>query len=129
MFKFYFKIVLVFLLNIFLTYKVYAENIGEIKIYGNDRISSKTIILFSEAKINDEVDDELLNIYLKNLYETNYFKNIEIKFENSILSIFVEEEPLIQSVKFEGLKAKKFIEPLKIPSNLKIGLHSKKVYF
>ena len=41
------------------------------------------------------------------------FKNIEIKFENNILSIFVEEEPLIQNVKFEGLKANKFIDPIK----------------
>ncbi len=119
MLKFYFKIALVFIINIFLVYKVYAENISEIKIYGNDRISTQTIILFSEAKINDEVDENILNFYLKNLYETNYFKNIEIKLENSILSIFVEEEPLIQSVKFQGLRAKKFIEPLKNSIKLK----------
>ena len=41
------------------------------------------------------------------------FKNIEINFENNILSILVEEEPLIQKVKFKGLKAKKFLDPLK----------------
>ena len=94
MIKYLKKFVLLFLINIVLTKVAIAENINEIKIYGNDRISIKTIILFSDAKLNDNVDENKLDVYLKNLYETNFFKNIKIKFENNILSIFVEEEPL-----------------------------------
>ena len=119
MIKYLKKFVLLFLINIVLTKVAIAENINEIKIFGNDRISIKTIILFSDAKLNDNVDENKLDVYLKNLYETNFFKNVEIKFENNILSIFVEEEPLIQNVKFEGLKANKFIDPIKKTIKLK----------
>ena len=117
--KFYKKIIFLFLINLIFINVSIAENINEIKIFGNERISTKTIILFSDAKLSDDVDENTLNAYLKNLYETNFFKNIEIKFENNILSIFVEEEPLIQNVKFEGLRAKKFIDPIKNSTTLK----------
>ena len=36
---------------------VAAENRRNIEIQGNDRISDNTIKLFSDAKINDEIDN------------------------------------------------------------------------
>ena len=96
-----------------------AETIKDIKVNGNERISSSTIILFSKAKINEKVDEDDLNFYLKNLYETNFFKNVNLKLENEILNINVIEQPIIQSVKFNGIKANKIIEPVRKSINLK----------
>ena len=67
--------------------------------------------MFSDAKIT-KVDENDLNKYLK-IYMRLIFKNIEIKIRENTLFIFVEEEPLIQNVIFNGLKASKFIDPLK----------------
>ena len=96
-----------------------ADVIKNIEVYGNERITDKTIILFSEAKLNFEIDENDLNLYLKNLYETNFFKDIRLDFKNNVLSIYVKEEPIIQSVVFKGIKASKFIEPLRKKIKLK----------
>jgi outer membrane protein insertion porin family len=96
-----------------------SEIITDIKISGNQRISNETIILFSDIKKNNEVNNNDLNQILKNLYGTNFFKDISLEIKNRVLYINVIELPLIQSVKFEGLKAKKFVEPIKKVITLK----------
>ena len=96
-----------------------AQIIKDIKVNGNQRISTQTIILFSNAKINKKVNEDDLNFYLKNLYETNYFKNVTLKLKNNILYINVDEEPIIQSVIFDGIKANKIVEDIRKSINLK----------
>ena len=91
-----------------------AEIVKDIKVEGNKRISTQTIILFSKAEINQNVDTEDINYFLKSLYETNFFKNVSLKIDNEILYIYVDEQPIIQSVSFKGIKAKKIIEPIKV---------------
>ena len=53
---------------------VAAEKISNIEIQGNDRISDNTIKLFSDAKINDEIDNSRLNEILNNLYQTDFLR-------------------------------------------------------
>jgi outer membrane protein insertion porin family len=54
-----------------------------------------------------------LNKILKNLYDSNYFSDVTVKFENSIILIKVEEAPLIKDIKISGVKAKKFKKLIK----------------
>ena len=96
MFKFNIKFLGFVFFFILSTNITVAQIIKDIKVNGNQRISSPTIILFSNAKINENIDEYDINLYLKNLYETNYFKNVTLKLENGILYINVEEEPIIQ---------------------------------
>ena len=91
----------------------YAEIINEIKIKGNDRITNETIILFGGYNINDNIESSDLNNIIKNLYETSFFKDVSINFEDNILLITVDENPLIQSVVFEGIKNKSLIKGIK----------------
>tara|TARA_B100002051_G_scaffold258321_1_gene276586 strand:- start:1624 stop:3882 length:2259 start_codon:yes stop_codon:yes gene_type:complete len=91
---------------------VYSETIKKIKISGNDRLAKETIILFSEMNISDDINSENLNTAFKKLYETDYFKNIEINFDDGVLSIKVEENPLIQSVIINGIKNKTILKEL-----------------
>ena len=85
-----------------------SEKISKIEIQGNKRISNETIKLFSG--VNEFKDKSLtendLNLLLKQLYETNFFQNVNINLKNNILTINVIENPLIQNVKFEGIKNK-----------------------
>ena len=94
-----------------------AQIIKDIKVNGNQRISSPTIIL-SNAKINENIDEYDINLYLK-IYMKQLFQNVKLKLENGILYINVEEEPIIQSVVFNGIKANKIIEPLRKTIKLK----------
>ena len=111
--KIYLKLFFIFLIILFKPNNLLAEIIKDIQINGNQRISKQTIILFSKAKINSNVSEEDLNFYLKNLYETDFFKDVSVKLDRNILIINVKEEPIIQSVIYKGIKAKKIIDPIK----------------
>ena len=92
-------------LSIFLiTGSVNAEILNKFDISGNKRISDETIIIFSELKVNEEVSKSKLDQVIKNLYKTNFFKNISLNFENNILSIQVEENPIIENLEITGIK-------------------------
>ena len=104
-----------FLLLIFFFYasSVYADKINKIVINGNDRVSSDTVKMFLDLSPNDELDANGINLLIKNLYETNFFKNIQIKFDNGILDVNVEEFPIVQNVNINGIKKNKTVEDLK----------------
>ena len=101
--KFYKDIVLFFLTLIFFNNVVSAKDINEVKIIGNDRISDETIIVFSDYKNNKQINDNNINKILKNLYDTNFFKDVTIKTIENTLIINVIEEPLIQTISINGL--------------------------
>ena len=98
---------------------VCAEKIENIIVTGNDRISTETIIIFGEINLNEDLNENKLNLILKNLYKTNFFEDVKINISNNTLNIFVAENPIVQSVKIEGIKAKKLQDPIFESLNLK----------
>ena len=62
-----------------------AQTISEIKVDGNKRISKESIIIFGDIDFNKSYNDDDLDMVLKNIYETNFFKEINLKINNSIL--------------------------------------------
>ena len=90
-----------------------ATTVEKIEILGNDRISQETIKLFSEISLNDKMNKNELNLIIKRLYETDFFKNISVSFENNILLIKVEENPIIENIDYRGIKAEKILRALK----------------
>ena len=108
------KILLLFVFIITLSSQALSkELIKNFEISGNDRISSETIILFSGYKLNDKIDQNDINEIIKKLYETSFFKNLSINFDENILFIEVEENPLVQTMIFNGIKNKSLIEQIK----------------
>ena len=85
---------------------VSSEIIKKIEIIGNERISDETILMFSNISENQNIDDSDVNSVLKNLYESNFFKDVKVKFDNSILQINVIENPIIYNIEFRGIKSK-----------------------
>ena len=86
----------------------YSEDINSIEINGNNRISDETILVFSGINITKEINSSSdLNKILKDLYDTNYFSNVDVDFKDNKLIINVIENPIIQSVQINGIKAKK----------------------
>ena len=72
------------LLNIFLilfftiSYTI-AEIVNKIEIKGNKRIANETIIMFTKVQLGDNLNENSLNIVLKNLYGTNFFKDVSVR--------------------------------------------------
>jgi outer membrane protein insertion porin family len=106
----YFLKVLFFLLVFNL--KASSDIIEKINIEGNQRISSNTIILFTEVNIGQEITDKDLNPILNNLYNTSYFNDVRISLKNNILNIFVEEFPIIQKINYNGVKSNTILEKI-----------------
>ena len=99
---------LIILIYFLLTITAKTEIVEQIKTIGNNRISSETIKMFSGINLSDDVNENQINNSLKNLYDTNYFKDINITLKDKILLIEVVENPLIEEVIINGVKAKKF---------------------
>ena len=113
------KLIFLFSIIFFSIYSVsFAETIKDIQVKGNERVSKETIEMFSNIKIGDKVDKDDLNNILKSIYDTNFFKNVKVNFENNVLIIFVEESSLVENVIIKGPKSKTLIRDLK--ENLKV---------
>ena len=95
-----------------LTTTAYSEEIKKIEITGNNRISNETIAVFGDIELNKDYSEKEVNELIKKLYDTDFFSNIEIAVNAGILKINVKENPIISTLVFNGIKAKKFKEPL-----------------
>jgi outer membrane protein insertion porin family len=115
-------IILAFLLNYSSLTISSGEIVTKINIEGNNRISDEIILMFAGINLDQDVKNSQLNEIIKNLFETKFFKNVSVKFENNIISIIVEEAPLIEKVLITGIKASKYVT--KIEENLKLKSRS-----
>ena len=89
-----------------------AKIYKEIKVKGNERLSVETILMFSGLNIQNNIGENELNISIKNLYKTNYFKDIKISTKENIIEILIVENPIIQSIKINGIKNKSLLGEL-----------------
>ena len=118
----------IFIIFFFLLSLVKAETLRKIEISGNKRISDQTIIMFSDLNIGDNANNDTLNEALKNLYYTDYFKEISIALDKGLLKIKVEENPIIQSVLINGIKSTRINEKIR-EVTLKIEKYLKSFFF
>ena len=108
--NFLIKITVVFFLFIV---SAKSEILKKFEISGNKRISDNTIIVFSDIKLNEEVTKSKLDKVIKNLYKTNFFRNISLNFENETLFLNVEENPIIENLKIDGIKKQSLVDFIK----------------
>ena len=83
-----------------------ADTVNRIDIKGNLRVSEETIKVLGNFDIGGDLNNQDLNKILKNLYSTDFFKDIKISFENNILEIEIIENPIIQTIFINGIKKK-----------------------
>ena len=113
-----FRILILFFLFFFKSNLLLADIISDIKVKGNNRVSSETIINFSGITIGQDISAKQLNNSLKELYETNFFKDVQFDISNKILLIKVDEYPIVQEIIIKGVPAQKTIK--KIKENLQL---------
>ncbi len=102
--------------------KSLAEVVKEFKVQGNERIPIETIKMFSNVDIGDDLNENDLNDILKNVYESNFFKDVNVSINNNILLVVVEENPLVENVNIIGPKAKRIIADIR--KNLEVKSRS-----
>ena len=98
------QLILIIFFSLFSILNANSEIVKSIEIIGNERVSSETIKLFSNASINESLDNNDLNDVLKNLYDTNFFKDVSVELTSNILKIKVEENPIIENIIIGNLK-------------------------
>ena len=99
------KFIAIFLLIVSLSTTTRAEIINNVVVNNNDRISLETIKTYGDIKIGIEYSSDDLNNILKNLYETNFFKDVSLKIKKNTLIINVVENKLIQTININGIKS------------------------
>ena len=120
MFKPKLKLLLIYTISLLLFFtQIHGEIVKKIEVQGNQRIPDDTIRMFSTVSINDDLSKERLNTVLKKIYETNFFKDVSVSFNKNILTIKVVENPIIENISYEGIKANKIKEEIKKNLNLK----------
>ena len=76
-------------------------------------MSSETIKVYGEIKINKDLTESDLNKILNNLNATDFFENVEIKLEKNILRVNVKEYPVVNQLIIVGEKKKANREQIK----------------
>ena len=107
----------IFVLLFFSISSLNSEIIKKIDISGNKRISNETVIIIGKISEGKSYDENSLNEVVKNLYESNFFSDIKIFFDDGIVKIDLIENPIIEDIQFTGIKNKTFLEEI---SNLMV---------
>ena len=98
---------------------VNAESFLNFNVIGNERVSTQTIINFSNLETGTDLSENDFNQALKNIYNTNFFELVNLDIINKTLNITVKEFPIIQSIEFKGIKKKKLVSILNDQISLK----------
>ena len=75
-----------------------GEIIEKIIIEGNERVNTETVKMFGGIKTGEDLNKNDLNKILKDLYETNFFENVNLSINDRILIITLNENPIIQNI-------------------------------
>ena len=97
-----FIILVLFFIKINLSFA--NQKISEIIIKGNLRVDNETILAFISIAEGSEYTSQNINLALKELYKTGFFETVEVSDDNNIITILVEENPILNLIGFEGNK-------------------------
>jgi outer membrane protein insertion porin family len=94
------RFIIIFL--IVLTNVTFAE-IKKVNIVGNARVSSVTIESLVDKKISN-IDSIYINNLTKKIYDTDFFADVKISFNQDTLTINVIENPIVNFFYINGVK-------------------------
>ena len=76
---------IIILIFYFFASYAFSQNINNIKIEGNKRVSEETIKIYGEINLESSFDEKKLNQIIKNLYSTNFFEDVKVSIIGSTL--------------------------------------------
>ena len=90
-----------------------AEVVNDVLIEGNKRVSDETIKIYGQIELNKEYNEKDLNTLLKNLYETDFFEDVNVTINKNILKISLKEYPIINQLIITGEDSKRYKDQIK----------------
>ncbi len=84
-----------------LTSSSFAE-IKKVNIIGNSRVNSNTIDLLVDKKTNN-IDSIYINNLTKKIYDTDFFSDVKISYNQDVLTITVVENPIVNFFYINGI--------------------------
>ncbi len=107
-----FKMIKLIFVFCFLITSAFSEIVNNITINGNKRISSESIKVLGNISTQKNLEKKDLNNLLKKLYDTNFFKDVNLSLDKGNLIINVIENPIIENIEITGIKNKTFLEEI-----------------
>ena len=92
-----------FVLFFFILTSISLAEIKKVNIVGNSRVNSNTIETLVDKKITN-VDSIFINNLTKKIYDTEFFSDVKISFNQDILTINVAENPIVNFFYINGIK-------------------------
>ena len=108
-----FKKIFIVICITFFTNFLSAEILKEVIVDGNKRVSDETIKLYGGIKLNKNISEKEINEIINNLYETNFFENIEATFNKNILKISLIEHPVVNQLIILGEPKESFKDEIR----------------
>ena len=78
--------------------------VGDIRVEGLQRISEGTVYNYLPVNIGDRLDQRASREALRALYDTSFFRDVEIRRDGGTLVVVVLERPSIESFEINGNK-------------------------
>jgi outer membrane protein insertion porin family len=100
--------------------------VRDIRVEGLQRISEGTVFNYLPVNIGDQLDQQRVQEALRAIYRTEFFRDVEMRWDDGTLIIAVSERPSIESLTITGnkdIKTEDLEEPL-----ANIGLKSGRIF-
>ncbi|WP_197289206.1 outer membrane protein assembly factor BamA [Thiohalorhabdus denitrificans] len=81
-----------------------AFTVEGIDIRGADRIEEGTVRNYLPVEVGEEVDPPAAQRAIHALYETGFFRDVQLLRENGTLVVEVEEKPVVTGITFQGME-------------------------
>ena len=81
--------------------------VKDIRVEGLQRISAGTVFNYLPLKVGEEFDDAASADTIRSLFQTGFFKDIQLERDGDTLIILVVERPAISNIEFVGNSALK----------------------
>lgn len=92
-----------FVLFFFILTTISFAEIKKVNIVGNSRVNSNTIETLVDKKITN-VDSIFINNLTKKIYDTEFFSDVKISYNQDTLTITVVENPIVNFFYINGVK-------------------------
>jgi outer membrane protein insertion porin family len=92
-----------FVLFFFILTTISFAEIKKVNIIGNSRVNSNTIETLVDKKITN-VDSIFINNLTKKIYDTEFFSDVKISYNQDTLTITVVENPIVNFFYINGVK-------------------------
>ena len=104
------KIIIFSILYFSSTFFLNAEVINKVIVNGNQKVSDETIKIYGKITTGENYTSSDLDRVLKNIYQTNFFENVNLELKNNVLTINLKEYPFINQLVILGENSKKYKE-------------------